>query len=77
MKLSMSTPDHQIRLASSRRSEWSWVGFGAGLLAYVVLSAVFGNLPDEEAQGGLWLALGLAPGLIGLCVGFTLATLID
>jgi bacteriorhodopsin len=78
MKHSMSTLAKRGVLAtSSRRTEWSWCGFGAGLLGYVVLSAVFGTLPDDPSLKSLWLALGLAPAFMGLGIGFTLASVID
>lgn len=74
MKLSLSTPTGRV---SAKRIEWSWCGFGAGLLGYVVLSAVFGTVPDDTSLKVMWLALGLVPALMGLCVGFTLAGLLD
>jgi hypothetical protein len=78
MKLSPSRQaTREVLATSSRRAEWSWCGFGAGLLGYVVLSSVFGALPTEQSLTALWLALGLVPALMGLAVGFTLARLID
>ena len=78
MKLSLSRQaPREVLATSSRRAEWSWCGFGAGLLGYVVLSSVFGTLPTDQSLMALWLALGLVPGSMGLAVGFTLARLID
>ena len=78
MKLSLSPhANREVLATSSRRTEWSWCGFGAGLLGYVVLSSVFGTLPNEQSLMALWLALGLIPAAMGLVVGFTLARLID
>lgn len=78
MKLSPSPrASREVLATSSRRTEWSWCGFGAGLLGYVVLSSVFGTLPTEQSLMALWLALGLVPASLGLAVGFTLARLID
>jgi hypothetical protein len=78
MKLSLSRQaSREVLATSSRRAEWSWCGFGAGLLGYVVLSSVFGTLPTDQSLMALWLALGLVPGSMGLAVGFTLARLID
>ena len=78
MKLSLSRQaSREVLATSSRRAEWSWCGFGAGLLGYVVLSSVFGTLPADQSLMALWLALGLVPGSMGLAVGFTLARLID
>jgi hypothetical protein len=78
MKLSLSRKaTREVLATSSRRAEWSWCGFGAGLLGYVVLSSVFGTLPTDQSLMALWLALGLVPGSMGLAVGFTLARLID
>jgi len=78
MKLSLSRQaNREVLATSSRRAEWSWCGFGAGLLGYVVLSSVFGTLPTDQSLMALWLALGLVPGSMGLAVGFTLARLID
>ena len=78
MKLLSSPRAHREVLAtSSRPAEWSWCGFGAGLLGYVVLSSVFGTLPDEHTLAAGWLALGLVPGALGLCVGLTLSRIVD
>lgn len=78
MKLSLSPhADREVLATSSRRTEWSWCGFGAGLLGYVVLSSVFGTLPNDQSLMALWLALGLIPATMGLAVGFMLARLID
>jgi len=78
MKFSMSRrPSQNVLATSSRRTEWSWCGFGAGLLGYVVLSAVFGSLPEDASLRSLWLALGLAPAFMGLGIGFTLSSVID
>ena len=78
MKLSLSPhANREVLATSSRRTEWSWCGFGAGLLGYVVLSSVFGTLPNDQSLMALWLALGLIPATMGLVVGFTLARLID
>jgi hypothetical protein len=78
MKLSLSPhASREVLATSSRRTEWSWCGFGAGLLGYVVLSSVFGTLPNDQSLMALWLALGLVPATMGLAVGFTLARLID
>lgn len=74
MKLSLSAAP---RRGSSRRTEWAWCGFGAGLLGYVVLSAVFGTVPEDASLKALWLAVGLAPASMGLFAGFTLASLLD
>jgi len=68
---------NEVLATSSRRAEWSWCGFGAGMLGYVVLSVVFGSVPDEASLKAAWLGFGLVPGTMGLCVGFTLARLID
>lgn len=70
-------PAREVLATSSRRAEWGWCGFGAGLLGYVVLSSVFGALPDERALTALWAALGLVPASLGLCVGLTLSRVID
>ena len=67
----------EVLATSSQRTEWSWAGFGAGLLGYIVLSVVFGVVPDDDALRATWLALGFLPGMLGLCVGFTLAAVID
>ena len=74
MKLSLSAAP---RRESSRRMEWSWCGFGAGLLGYVVLSAVFGTVPEDASLKAMWLVVGLAPASMGLFAGFTLASLLD
>jgi hypothetical protein len=70
-------PAHEVLATSTRRSEWGWCGFGAGLLGYVVLSSVFGTLPEERALTAVWAALGLVPAGLGLCVGLTLARVVD
>src|SRR5258706_12828959 len=62
---------HEVLATSSNRTEWSWCGFGAGLLIYVVLSVVFASVPDDEPTRALWLALGLAPACMGFCIGLT------
>jgi hypothetical protein len=78
MKYPMLDRTHREVLAtSSRRAEWSWCGFGAGMLFYVVLSVVFGSVPDDTALKAAWLGVGLVPAAMGLCVGFTLSGLID
>jgi hypothetical protein len=78
MKSSIAThAKRDVSYGSSRRSEWGWCGFGAGLLGYVVVSAVFGSLPDEESLKGIWLAVGLAPAFMGSCIGLALATVLD
>lgn len=74
MKLSVSNaPAH----GSTRRNDWAYCGFGAGLLGYVVLSAVFGTVPEDASLRAMWLAVGLAPASLGLFAGFTLARLLD
>ncbi|CAG1017706.1 hypothetical protein BURC_02383 [Burkholderiaceae bacterium] len=75
MKLSLSAAPQ--RGSSSRRTEWSWCGFGAGLLGYVVLSAVFGAVPEDAWPKAMWLVVGLVPASMGLFAGFTLASLLD
>ena len=68
---------HELLATSSRRTEWGWCGFGAGLLIYVVLSVVFGNVPDDDSTRALWLSFGLAPAGMGFCLGFTVASVLD
>jgi len=68
---------HEVLATSSNRTEWSWCGFGAGLLIYIVLSVVFASVPDDEPTRALWLALGLAPACMGFCIGFTVASVLD
>ncbi len=76
MKLSMlAHPKRDVPNASSKRVEWSWCGFGAVLLVYVVASAALGLVPDQDLAQGAWFAVGLLAGLVGLCVGFALAEL--
>ncbi|HJV60880.1 MAG TPA: hypothetical protein VJ743_08025 [Albitalea sp.] len=78
MKLSLSTrAPRELRGAPSRRMQCSGGGFAIGLLGYLVLSAVFGSLPDDASLQGWWLAIGLVPATIGLCAGFALAGLVD
>ena len=67
----------EVLATSSKRTEWSWVGFGAGLLGYIVVSVVFGGVPEDDALRAVWLGIGLAPASLGLCIGFTLAAVID
>ncbi len=67
-------------LAEARRAarrEWGWSGFGGGLLLYVVVSAVYGALPDAAAARAAWLALGLVPAAIGFVIGTMLARFTD
>jgi hypothetical protein len=67
----------EVLATSSKRTEWSWCGFGAGMLGYVLLSTVFGSVPDEDTLRAAWLAIGLVPGFMGFCVGYTLSGLVD
>ena len=73
----LASSKSEILATSSRRSEWSWCGFGAGLLGYVILSTVFGSVPDESDLKAAWLGIGLVPGFLGFFIGFSLAGVID
>jgi hypothetical protein len=70
-------PQHEVLATSSRRAEWGWCGFGAGMLLYVVLSVVFGSVPDDAALKAAWLGVGLVPSVLGSCLGLTLALVLD